>query len=80
MEGAIALSEKIRLEIANLEVEISGTAATARVTASFGVACYAESTARTFDAADAALYDAKASGKDCVTIGEVSDGQPTFGG
>jgi diguanylate cyclase (GGDEF)-like protein len=80
MEGALALTEKIRLEIASLEVEIPGAATPARVTASFGLASYAESPARTFDAADAALYEAKASGKDCVTIGEVSDVSPTFGG
>jgi diguanylate cyclase (GGDEF)-like protein len=79
VEGAVALAEKIRLEIASLEVHLSGTAP-ARVTASFGVAAFAESAARTFDAADAALYEAKASGKDCVTVRRVSDGKPSFGG
>jgi diguanylate cyclase (GGDEF)-like protein len=80
MDGAVALAEKMRLEISSLEVEIPGAATTARVTASFGLARYAESTARTFDAADAALYEAKATGKDCVAIGAVTDEQPTFGG
>ena len=37
-----------------------------KVTASFGVAPYEDTTSDTFDAADRALYEAKGSGKDCV--------------
>jgi len=66
LEGAVALGEKMRLGISRLEVPVSGVDGWVQVTASFGVATFRTSTSATFEAADKALYEAKASGKDCV--------------
>jgi len=65
-EGAIALAEKMRLAISENEIPVVGPDGWAQVTVSIGVAMFEESTSLTFEAADRALYQAKAVGKDCV--------------
>ncbi len=66
IEGAVGLAEKMRIGISRLEVPVLGVDNWVRVTASFGVAANRATTSSTFDAADKALYEAKAAGKDCV--------------
>ncbi|MGH0036015.1 MAG: GGDEF domain-containing protein [Myxococcota bacterium] len=71
-EGAVALAEKIRAEIAaHVFVESEPGAepepgAPRAVTLSFGVAAYDGDRDRFFEAADRALYAAKDAGRDCV--------------
>lgn len=66
LAGAVALAEKLRLAIARADLAVVGPAGRPSITVSIGVALYDGSTSSTFEAADRALYDAKASGKDCV--------------
>jgi diguanylate cyclase (GGDEF)-like protein len=67
LEGAYQLAERVRQEVASLEVElVDGGAGTISVTASLGVASMPESAAEPgglIAAADAALYEAKHAGK-----------------
>jgi len=65
-EGALALAEKVRLAISQSEIPVVSPDGRARITVSVGVAMLGKSTSLTFEAADRALYEAKASGKDCV--------------
>ena len=69
-EGAQALAEKMRMVLASSEIPLPEPEASVRVTVSMGVAPYRGSTSATFDAADRALYQAKAAGKDCVMLAE----------
>ncbi len=64
--GATALAEKLRLTIAAAELPVVGPHGRVSVTVSIGVSLYDGSTSSTFEAADRALYEAKAAGKDCV--------------
>jgi diguanylate cyclase (GGDEF)-like protein len=73
LDGAVALAEKIRAAIAEHTFALPDFSASVRVTVSVGVAQYANSTDETFDAADRALYDAKAAGKDCVIAAAAVD-------
>lgn len=66
LEGAARLSEKLRFAVARARFDVSGADRPVGVTISLGVALFTNSPAETFDAADRALYEAKASGKDCV--------------
>jgi diguanylate cyclase (GGDEF)-like protein len=66
LDGATALAEKLRLGIARARLPVLGPHGRVSVTVSVGVALYDGSTTTTFGAADRALYDAKAAGKDCV--------------
>jgi diguanylate cyclase (GGDEF)-like protein len=70
--GAAGVADRLRAELAEVEVQGPGGAALS-VTASFGVAVYPE--ARTSDElltlADAALYRAKAEGKNRVAVAPV---------
>jgi len=66
LAGAVALAEKLRLTIARADLPVVGPRGRVSITVSIGVALYDGSTTSTFDAADRALYDAKAAGKDCV--------------
>jgi diguanylate cyclase (GGDEF)-like protein len=66
LAGAVALAEKLRLTIARAELPVLGPHGRVTITVSIGVALYDGNTSATFDAADRALYDAKAAGKDCV--------------
>ena len=68
MDDAYAKAEAIREAIAQLHVFSRGSALP-RVTASLGVACYPEDGERMEDlvaGADAALYRAKSSGRNCI--------------
>lgn len=69
LEGARSIAERIRSRINATTVEAEGQAL--RVTSSFGIASYdgsAEHWSQTLENADAALYQAKALGRDrCVT-------------
>jgi diguanylate cyclase (GGDEF)-like protein len=65
--GALALGEKLRAAISRAAFEVEGAEAGGlAVTVSIGVAIYAGDARRLFNDADRALYQAKASGKDCV--------------
>jgi diguanylate cyclase (GGDEF)-like protein len=66
LPGAVSLAEKIRAAVANGEYAIVGPDGPIHITISIGVAGFSNSTGDTFNRADRALYDAKASGKDCV--------------
>jgi diguanylate cyclase (GGDEF)-like protein len=66
LTGAVALAEKLRLAVARADLAVVGPSGRPTITVSIGVALYDGGTSSTFDAADRALYDAKASGKDCV--------------
>jgi diguanylate cyclase (GGDEF)-like protein len=63
VEGGLALAEKVRGAIEALEVPVIGPEGRVQVTVSIGLALYARGPEATFDAADRALYDAKAAGK-----------------
>jgi len=75
LAGAVALAEKLRLTIARAELPVVGPRGRVSVTISIGVALYDGSTISTFDAADRALYDAKAAGKDCVVAAGLERGR-----
>jgi diguanylate cyclase (GGDEF)-like protein len=72
LPGAISLAEKIRAAVAESDYGVVGPDGPARITVSIGVAEFVRSTRDTFDAADRALYDAKAAGKDCVVVASLS--------
>ena len=72
--GALALAEKLRASISRARFEGEGTspAASLQVTVSIGVSVYGGDARRLFNDADRALYQAKATGKDCVVfVGDV---------
>lgn len=66
--GALALGEKLRGAISGTRFDAEGLDAPEglRVTVSVGVAIYAGDARRLFNDADRAMYQAKATGKDCV--------------
>ena len=68
--GAVGLAEKIRVAVAEsvVVIEDCGRSSRASVTVSIGVAEYRGDSRVLFNAADRALYRAKASGKDCVVV------------
>ena len=72
LRGAVALAEKIREAVAAGSYILDSTHQLTKVTVSVGVAQYAGSRKRFFQAADQALYRAKAAGKNCVT----AEGEP----
>jgi diguanylate cyclase (GGDEF)-like protein len=79
LDGARDLAERLRREIANHAVPIRGEVL--RVTASFGVACYPETSGdqrALFTNADAALYEAKASGRNQVKCARQHEGSQTL--
>lgn len=76
LEGATALGEKIRTAMSEHEFPIEERDIVVRVTVSVGVALYSTTTDETFDAADRALYEAKAAGKDCVFTAAPLDRTP----
>jgi len=79
LDGARELAERLRREIANHAVPVRGDVL--RVTASFGIACYPESSAdqrALFTNADAALYEAKASGRNQVKCARQHEGSQTL--
>jgi diguanylate cyclase (GGDEF)-like protein len=72
LPGGVSLAEKIRGAVAESKYPIVGPDGPIRITVSIGVAEFADSTEATFNEADRALYDAKASGKDCVAAASFS--------
>jgi len=74
LEGAVTLAEKIRMEIAEASFIIDDTMRPRKVTVSLGVAEYRGSQADLFKEADAALYRAKASGKNSVVLAPEFEG------
>ena len=66
IEGGLALAEKVRGAIEALEVPVIGPEGRVQVTVSIGLALYARGPEASFDAADRALYEAKAAGKNRV--------------
>ena len=68
--GALALAEKLRAAISRTRFggEGSGAEATLQVSVSVGVSVYGGDARRLFNDADRALYQAKATGKDCVVF------------
>jgi diguanylate cyclase (GGDEF)-like protein len=79
LEGARELAERLRRSVANRVISVRGREL--RVTASFGVACYPETSEdkRTlFTNADAALYEAKASGRNQVKCARQHKGSKTL--
>jgi diguanylate cyclase (GGDEF)-like protein len=73
IEGAVALAEKIRAALAQHSFALPESGEVVRVTVSIGVAEHAATPDETFDAADRALYEAKAAGKDCVLVAPAQD-------
>lgn len=71
LQGAVRTAERLREAISRLRVASPGGGTPISVTASFGVACYAESVKAPdalFPAADKALYQAKNAGRNCVRM------------
>lgn len=66
LHGAIALAEKIRMSVETTSQIIDESMRPIRVTISCGVAQYEGDRKKFFQAADRALYRAKAEGKNCV--------------
>jgi diguanylate cyclase (GGDEF)-like protein len=66
LEGAYQLAEKIRTNIAENSFIVDESMRPMRVTVSIGVAAYRGNRRTFFQAADRALYQAKADGKNCV--------------
>ena len=78
LEGAVALAEKLRSEIGRHAFVLPESETTVHVTVSVGVAEHARTTSATFEAADRALYEAKATGKDCVmAAGDSAASEPS---
>lgn len=65
-KGAVVLAEKMRTAVAEASFIVDESMRPRRVTISIGVAPYKGSQTGLFNAADAALYRAKESGKNCV--------------
>jgi diguanylate cyclase len=66
LRGAIVLAEKVREAVAAGSYILDSSHQLTKVTVSVGVAQYSGSRKRFFQAADQALYRAKAAGKNCV--------------
>lgn len=72
LEGARQLAEKIRTSIAESSFILDVSLRPTRTTISMGIALYDGNRKRFFAAADRALYQAKAAGKNCVMEAEES--------
>jgi diguanylate cyclase (GGDEF)-like protein len=66
--GAVVVAEKIREAVAAGSYILDSSHQLTKVTVSIGVAQYSGSRKRFFQAADQALYRAKAAGKNCVMV------------
>lgn len=79
LDGARDLAERLRRQVAAASVPVKNDEL--RVTASFGIACYPETSddrRMLFTNADAALYEAKASGRNQVKSARQHEGSPSF--
>jgi len=70
VEGAMVLAEKIRTSVAESSFIVDDSMRPRRATISIGLARYEGSQPGLFNAADAALYRAKKSGKNCVVTAD----------
>jgi len=70
LDGALALSEKIRLAVGEGHFQLDGVDEPATVTVSVGAAVFRGDEKELFHDADRALYAAKSQGKDCVVVEE----------
>jgi diguanylate cyclase (GGDEF)-like protein len=70
LDGALALSEKIRLAVCEARFQLDGVDEPATVTVSVGAAVFRGDEKALFHDADRALYAAKSQGKDCVVVAE----------
>jgi diguanylate cyclase (GGDEF)-like protein len=70
ISGATVLAEKLRTSIAESSFIVDDTMRPRRVTVSIGLAKYQGSQTDLFNSADAALYRAKDSGKNCVVVAD----------
>ena len=68
MDGAVVLAEKVRTSVAEASFIVDETKRPRRATISVGVSRYRGSKTDFFNSADAALYEAKAAGKNCVVV------------
>jgi len=68
--GATVLAEKLRTNVAEASFIVDDSMRPRRATVSIGLAEYKGSRADFFNAADAALYRAKESGKNCVVTAD----------
>ncbi len=75
LEGAVVLGEKLRQGVAEASFIVDESMRPRRATISVGVAQYRGSQMDLFNSADAALYEAKASGKNCVMAADL-DSEP----
>jgi diguanylate cyclase (GGDEF)-like protein len=66
LDGGLALAEKVRGAVEALDARVVGPEGRVQVTVSIGIAAYAGSADAMFEAADRALYEAKAAGKNRV--------------
>ena len=67
-EGALVLGERIRTAVAEASFIIDESMRPRRITVSIGGAVFKGSQTDLFNSADAALYEAKAAGKNCVHL------------
>jgi diguanylate cyclase (GGDEF)-like protein len=70
LEGALLIGEKMRMAVAETPFLLDDSLALARVTISVGAARFEGSRKAFFQAADQALYRAKAAGKNCVVLAD----------
>jgi diguanylate cyclase (GGDEF)-like protein len=70
IRGATLLAEKLRTNVAESSFIVDDSMRPRRATVSIGLAKYKGSRTDLFNSADAALYRAKDSGKDCVVTDE----------
>jgi diguanylate cyclase (GGDEF)-like protein len=70
IRGATILAEKLRISVAEASFIVDDSMRPRRATVSIGLAQYKGSRTGLFNSADAALYRAKDSGKNCVVIAD----------
>jgi len=73
LEGARLIAEKVRTSISESSFILDDSMRPTRVTVSIGAAQYRGNRKKFFEAADVALYRAKAEGKDCVVVDESAE-------
>ncbi|MDJ0851667.1 MAG: GGDEF domain-containing protein [Myxococcota bacterium] len=76
LEGGSVLAEKLRTAVAEASFIVDETMRPRRATISVGVAQYRGSQMDLFNSADAALYEAKSAGKNCVISADLDADPP----